>query len=298
VLAKRAICSVLGVPPGKAVTRTLLDAHIENENLDFAYAYLDGNRAKLIRVSRGKATQVPTLHIGSEAAFRRFQHIRNDDVIDHAPSAMHTLMMGQKEQALSTVKALSRAIGAMWRRFASTTDRDVGGWVTAFSLDVRGGAQPFSYAYSVSDGVIGSLAPGQAIPHGTATGGGFSFSHAPVGALGSMVVYWLQKPGGLVLRLEGCEYKTDSFSGGPSEFKAAVQRDLGLTVDLWFNDSHPELRTIKSISYMDDQTGRTRIAAVTDDKGEISLLWLQNTEDSFQAQGAIPVEKGNASEQR
>jgi len=143
VLAKQAICSVLGVPPGKAVTQMLLKAHIENENLDFGYAYLDGGKAKLIRVSGGKAVPVPTLHIGSEAEFRRFQHIRNGDVIDHAPSAMHALMMGQKEQLVSTVKALARAIGAMWRWFASTTDRDVGGWVTAFTLDATGGCNHF-----------------------------------------------------------------------------------------------------------------------------------------------------------
>jgi len=148
----------------------------------------------------------------------------------------------------------------------------------------------------VTDPVIGSLAPGEVIPHGTATGGGFSFSHAPVGELGGMVVYWLQKPGGLVLRLDGCEYKTDSFAGGPLEFKAAVEKGLGLKVDLWFNDNPPELRTVKSISYMDDQAGRARIATVTDEKVEISFVWIQNTQDSFQTQGIIPVEKGKRSE--
>jgi len=206
-------------------------------------------------------------------------------------------MLGQKEQLISTVRALSRAIGAMWRWFASTTDRDVGGWVTAFTLDGTGGVQPFSYAYSVTDPVVGSLAPGEVIPHGTATGGGFSFSHAPVGEQGGMAVYWLQKPGGLVLRPDACEYKMDSFSGGPSEFKTAVERSLGLRVNVWFNDNQPELRTVKSVSYMNDQAGRPRIAAVTDHKDEISLLWLQNTEDSFQVQAAIPLEKGTRSGQ-
>jgi len=82
-LAKRVINSVLSVPPGKSVMQMLLKGHIENEHLDFAYAYLDGGRAKLIRVSGGKAVPVPTLHIGS---------LRSDDSNTFAMVMLSTML--------------------------------------------------------------------------------------------------------------------------------------------------------------------------------------------------------------
>lgn len=284
--AARIARDVAGLQPGPVVLASLLAGHRAYPAADFAHAYLDeAGRPRLFRVADGRAEELTTFHLGSHEAFSAFQSIRNSVDIDHAPDAIHLLLDGFRNEK-DAPHQLHVAIKSMITLFASRAERDVGGWPVPYLLGPWG-VELCSYAYSVTDPILGRLPPGSTIPHGTAEAGGFGLSVAELRERDGMVVYWQQRPGGLVLvRSEG-GYDEHAFAGAPSIFKENVRAALGRDVDLWFGDL--PLGPPVALRYLRDEKGRPRIAVAEDATGALSMAWVQNTTDPFQIREGSPT---------
>jgi hypothetical protein len=137
------------MPAGKETISFLLNSHLQNSSIDFAYGYVDDSGPHLVRVSRGEAKEVPTLHLGLTDAFVQFQRIRHDAEIDAIPEAVSIFFTGSRA-ADPVPDGLNSAIKSMLRLFAERSERDVGGWPVPYHL-TGGGAFLCGYAYSASD---------------------------------------------------------------------------------------------------------------------------------------------------
>ena len=269
------------LPPGRVALDALLAGHHEYPHAEFAYAFVDSEgHSHLFRVAEGRAESVTTLHLGSREAFCRFQHIRHETAIEHAPRSLHTLVGGTRD--LTVPSDLCTAVRAMLSLFASRSERDVGGWPVPYVLDAVG-VSLYSYGYSVTDPILDQLAPGTPIPHGTAEAGGFGLSLAELRERDGMVVYWLQRPGGRVLVRTEDDYDEFDFDGPPTVFRERVRAELGREVDIWFGDQ-PTGEPI-SVSFLNDAEGRPRLAMLETVNRALSFAWVQNTEKPFRAVG-------------
>lgn len=282
---QRTIREAALLPPGEAVLDFLVKGHREVPSVDFAYAFWTGHGPRLFRITGRGAEELATLHLGDDYAFNTFQSIRHKDFIDHAPKALHQLLCAV--EGLDTVpEGLMTAISTMQQLFASRQEHNVGGWAVPYLL-TKNGAQLCSYAYAVTDPILDKLPSGTLIPHGTAEAGGFGLSFTSLQEGDGMVVYWLQRPGGLViLRTEG-GYEVHNFLGTPTVFRGQVQAALGRAAHLWFGDQ--PAGTPKSVSFLRDEHGRPRLAVTQDDE-TFSFAWVQNTEEPFRASGAITMD--------
>src|SRR5262249_16571206 len=216
------------MPAGDETISFLLNSHLQNSSIDFAYGYVGDSGPHLVRVSQGEAKEVPTLHIGLTDAFEHFQRIRHDAEIDAIPEAVSIFFSGSR--ATDPVPdGLNRAITSMLRLFAERSERDVGGWPVPYHLTGDG---PFlcGYFYSASDPILTRIGPGSIVPHGTAEAGGFGLSVTELGQGHGVVVYWHQQPGGAVYKRTADGYEALKFEGTPSLFKERASGAVGQPV--------------------------------------------------------------------
>jgi hypothetical protein len=119
--------------------------------------------------------------------------------------------------------------------FAERSERDVGGWPVPYFLTSEG-AFFCGYGYSVSDPILRKIGPGSALPHGTPEAGGFGLSVTEISPGKGMVVYWLQRPGGMVFLRTADGYSAQCFEGPPSHFKQAAFSAVGEPINLLFSE--------------------------------------------------------------
>jgi hypothetical protein len=246
------------MPAGKETISFLLNSHLQNSSIDFAYGYVDDSGPHLVRVSQGEAKEVPTLHLGITDAFEHFQRIRHDAEIDAIPEAVSIFFTGSRA-ADPFPDGLNSAIKSMLRLFAERSERDVGGWPVPYHL-TGGGAFFCGYAYSASDPILTKIGPGSIVPHGTAEAGGFGLSVTELGQGDGVVVYWRQQPGGAVYRRTADGYETLKFEGTPSLFKERASAAVGQLVEIMFNDQPPAPPA--SVTVMRDENGMPSMALV------------------------------------
>jgi hypothetical protein len=225
--------------------------------VDFAYGYLDGSGPHLFRLQGGAAEAVRAMQIGAEGAFEQFQSIRHRMEIDPVPHSISTFMMGSRSPD-KPPETLSLSITAMLRLFAERAERDVGGAAIAYLLGPNG-AYLCGYGYSVSDPITPNLRSGDLIPHGTSPGGGFGLSVTEYDKEAGIIVYWLQKPGGVIYLRTPTGFENISIDGSPSEFRRDAESRLGLPVEIWFGDSNPRGQP-DSIHILTDENGKQAIS--------------------------------------
>ena len=104
----------------------------KNGGVDFAFGWHDG-ASRLVRIVGGIATEVTTLHLGSQGAFAKFQEIRNTYVAAPAPNAHKTLICGSNvgvpQVNVGVPQVVVTALVSLFDLFAERQERDVGGWV-------------------------------------------------------------------------------------------------------------------------------------------------------------------------
>ena len=292
--AQRVALAVAKLPAGEEALATLLAEHLacpESEDVEFAYGFLDASSApRLFKVADGVCKEVQQLHLGSDPAYRSYERIRTSRKISHAPNALH-LLMGGLRGAEDVPEELQAAIRSLFELFSSVNERDVGGWVTPYVLDVNG-AKFFSYVYSVSDPIADELRSGMLIPHGTAEGGGFGISVTDFPEQDGLVVYWKQSLIGYVLLRSGqsstgLAYREYVFEGAPDSFKMQVFDTLRRNVHVWFGDK-PAGAPL-ALSYLRDEQGKVRMASVEHEGGTFTNSWIQVGPESFAAKAHIEM---------
>ncbi len=222
------------MPSGESVVRVLMKAQLEHASVDFLYAFVDHEVPRLFKISSGSAAEVQATYVGHQAAFEDFQFIRHAAELDPVPKALETFMFGTKAPS-HIPKDVSAVTLSMLRLFMQRGERDVGGWAVPHVL-VREGAFMCGYCHSVSDPILDKIFPGSIVPHGTAEAGGYGLSVTEFGKGEGLVVYWRQKPGGLILTRQDSGHGKIEITGHPSEFKNKALEALGKSVDIFFGD--------------------------------------------------------------
>ncbi|MBV8521573.1 MAG: hypothetical protein JOY71_05495 [Acetobacteraceae bacterium] len=274
--AGRLIRALTTEPAGDAGLNLLLKGSREQPVNEFAYAFFDGSRPRLLRVHCGEAKEETALYLGVQPAFEAFQRIRHKFVEPFAPKSLKLLVGGAKSGA-QVPEALFNAVRAMLDLFATWSDRDVGGCALGYFLSEQG-ANFFSYGYGVSDPLFDKLAPGSLVPHGTPEEGGASLSVGQLADETGIVVYWLQRPGGTVFVRRPHGYERYDFDGPPAVFKQRVRDALGTTPEMWISDQPPG--PIKAVRVMRDAEGRIHATIGDHDGGSITVA-VQNVATSF-----------------
>ena len=224
--------------PGDAVNQ-LCGASSSGGN-DFAIGFFEKGTPTLLRIQGGQAFSTSTLHLGQESAFATFQKLRHGQGNPYAPKALKTFMLAADAQEVPD--ELGDAIVTMHELFATLPGHEVGGWAVPY-LVTASGTYFCTYGYSVSDPVFESLTPGSIVMHGTAEGGGATLSVSELPSRAGLVVYWLQLPGGAVLKRTDRGYDLHRFGGRPSEFKAQVRSTFNCEAHIWIGDRSPQPAT-------------------------------------------------------
>lgn len=273
------------LPAGAPTLEFLLEKHREVGSVDLAYGFIADGVPRLFKIADGSAQNVATLHLGETGAFSQFQTIRHNHAIDHAPRALHQFIFGIRDPDVVSV-GMKNATVALLRLIHDNRGHSAGGWAVPYLLSNKG-TELCTYAYNVTDPIVGELPPGAEIPHGTVEAGGFSFSFAELRERDGMVAYWLQRPGGLIFIRAEDGYDIHEFDGAPTQFKERAYEKLRRHVDVWFGEQ--ALGTPTSVSFLYDEAGRPRIA-VAQDGSALSFAWLQNTEESFRFSRMIKLD--------
>ena len=145
-----------------------------------------------------------------------------------------------------------------------------------------------TYSYSFSDPIIQHMRSGDIVRHGTAEGGGFGLSLTGWGANDGLVVYWLQKPGGMIFVRTREGFDEFEFRGKPTEFKNAVLAKMGRPVDIWFGDSDPE-GILESVSLIYDKDGNPGFAVAN--HGDAVTISALNVDTEFAAGATISLQR-------
>jgi hypothetical protein len=221
--------------------------------VDFAYGWLDGTEPHLFRISRREAVELTVLNIGEASAFSQFQAIRHRSEIDPVPKSISTFMLGGRSKE-KPPEGLGQSVAAMLRLFFERPERDVGGAAIPYLL-TPDGVFLCGYGYSITDPITDTLTEGSVIPHGTAGGGGFGLSVTEYNGDQGVVVYWLQKPGGLIFLRTNSGFDVLEFEGEPLAFLEQAQNKLGRPVEIWFGGPSPTGRPDR-IGILRDLTGK------------------------------------------
>jgi hypothetical protein len=254
---ERAIERARLMPAGTAAVSDLLQVATQYP-VDFAYGYRDQTGCPhLVKISRGAAEEVVTLNIGVADAFNQLQTIRHRIEIDPVPLAISTFMMSGKSD-FRPPAAVGKSIRAMLLLFYERPNRDVGGAAIPYILG-SSGAFLCGYVYSVSDPITDKLARGELIPHGTSDKGGFGLSVTDWENEKAIILYWLQKPGGLIFLRNANGYGVLRIDGTPSSFRQQALGLLGAPVDIWFGDAPPTTGKPDSLSVIRDENGKSVI---------------------------------------
>jgi hypothetical protein len=267
-LARRVIAMAREVPVGAPALEKLVLGRKEYPRIELAYAFWDGDHTQLykMKTSNPKPEKVTTLYLGSKLGYERFQRAKHSK-FDNAPHAVHTLFVGGKSRR-KVPTSLVDAIWAMWKSFATTSDREVGGWPIPYVLN-RDGAFLVEYGYSVTDPIVEHLRPGSPIPLGTAEAGRVSFSLTELGDGNGFVAYWLQKPGGYVFIRDPQGGGTEQpFDGLPTEFIDKVDKKLGRRIELMFGEARGDAPTenLHFLRVLTDDEGHDRVRIEGDDR--------------------------------
>jgi hypothetical protein len=221
------------------------------------FGYVDPSGPHLFRLLGGVAAEVRALHLGAEGAFEQFQSIRHRIEIDPVPHSISTFMMGTRSPD-KPPEALHHAVAAMLRLFSERVERDIGGAAIPYLLGPNG-VYLAGYGYSVSDPITPDLRSGDLIPHGTSHGGGFGLSVTEFDQERGIVVYWLQKPGGIIYLRTPAGFETISVDGSPSEFRMTAESRLGQPVEIMFGNKDPQGQP-DSIAILSDENGKQVVA--------------------------------------
>jgi hypothetical protein len=197
------------------------------------------------------------LNIGVADAFRQFQVIRHRIEVDPIPLSIATFMLGARSND-ELPEALGKSIFAMLLLFSERPERDVGGAAIPYLLGPRG-AFLCGYAYSVSDPITDQLARGDLIPHGTADRGGFGLSVTDIEKDEGIIIYWLQKPGGMIFLRRASGFEVLRIDGSPSSFREQALSKLGKSIDIWFGDGPPIKAAPDSLSIFRDEKGNPAV---------------------------------------
>ncbi len=270
--------------PGASKTVTfLLEGHRENPSVDLAYGYMDDTGPHLVRISQGEARELPTLHIGNTDAFEHFQRIRHDAKIHPVPEAVSIFFSGSRDSD-PVPEGLDAAITSMLRLFAERSERDVGGWPTAYYIN-RGKVFLCGYSYGTSDPILSRISPGSMVPPGTTEAGGFSISVTELGQADGLVVYWLQQPGGIVFRRSDAGYEALKFKGTPTSFKEQASAALGQKVEIMVNDQPPG--PLESVVVIRDENGRPSMALAR--HGDAFSFSVLNVGSVFRSRASVNI---------
>jgi hypothetical protein len=271
-------------PAGRCGLDVLVQGSGAHPNVEFAYAFFDNGIPLLFRVSQGASEQLTTFHLGSTPAFDTFQRIRHGELEPYAPKALKTFIAAAKGET-SVPDGLSTAIRSMIDLFAATSEQGVGGWAVPYILTSEGGYF-CTYAYGVSDPIFNTLLPGSVVPHGTSQEGGANLSVTELPDKNGIVAYWLQLPGGMVLRrLEDGSYEQRLLRGSPTEFKKLVQAVIGQTPDLWIGDQ--PAGPIRSLNIMRGADGTTNM--VMADHGDALTFAVHNVATPFHSKATMQL---------
>jgi hypothetical protein len=175
----------------------------------------------------------------------------------------------------------------MFRLFPATNDREVGGWPTPYRL-TGVGVELCNFLYTVTDPIVGKLAPGRVIPPGTAEGGGFGLSVSELGEGDGMIVYWRERRAGSVFVRNGARYLRHDFCGTVKDFKEAARDTLGRPIEILIGDEPNE--NTKPLRSLIDQDGHERIGLRSGTKG-IDFVWLRNTDHPFRASRMLEADE-------
>jgi hypothetical protein len=275
------------MPSGHATISFLCKAQAENPKNDFLYMFLDEGVARLFKMSKGKALEVPATHIGEKSAFEQFQKIRHATELDPVPKSFENFFLWSRLPS-EIPDALFEATISMLRLFLQRSERDVGGWAVAYVL-MPEGAYMCSYGHGVSDPILDRMGPGAVVPHGTAEAGGYGLSLTELGDLEGMVVYYLQMPGGLVLIREKHGYRTVRINGAPAAFRAQASDLLGTPVEILFGEDTP-LGLPESIIILRDADGQP-VATIAKRRNNLSFSVL-NAATPFKADANLDLSGG------
>jgi hypothetical protein len=273
------------LPAARATVAFLLDSHHQNPSVDLAYAYMDDAGPHLVRISQGEARELLTFHIGDTDAFEHFQRIRLDAQIHPVPEAVSIFFSGSRD--IDPVpEGVNLAITSMLRLIAERSERDVGGWPTAYYIN--GGEAFFcGYLYATSDPILSRISPGSIVPPGTAEAGGFSISVTGIGQADGVAVYWLQQPGGIVFRRTDAGYEVFKFKGTPMAFKEQAFATLGQQVEVIANDRDQPDKPIESLVVMRDENGRPSM--VIGRHGDAVSFSILNVGSVFRSRASVSL---------
>lgn len=240
---------------------------------DFAVALVRKDGPTLQRISKGDATELPTLHIGSPDAFERFQRLRTEGA-RFAPKAFKHFMCGVAGREVP--HELDTAIVAMCELFSTTAEHDVGGWATPYLL-TEAGAAFCGYVYAVSDPTFETHKPGDLIGPGTPELGGYTVSVTGSSENDGMVIYTVQRQSGVVILKNDDGYNQHSISGSPNEFIATIKSRLGHDASLFIGEQQPwPLKSLRIVQGVDG-----KIDLVLADHGNAISYSVHNTATEF-----------------
>jgi hypothetical protein len=220
------------MPTGNAVVDYLLSVS-RNYPVDFAYGYRHDTDLHLIKISRSEVMRAPSLYLGHPGAFEQFQAIRHRADIDPPPKAIRTFIFATASKDRPPT-ALSKSTVAMIGLFFERSERDVGGAAIPYMLGPNG-VFLCQYAFGVTDPVTDRLRRGDTVPHGSANEGGFALSVTSFNRHQGIVVYWLQKPGGIIFLRAEEGVRQIEIAGSPSQFKEDA-RKFDLDAELFFGE--------------------------------------------------------------
>jgi hypothetical protein len=155
---------------------------------------------------------------------------------------------------------------------------------TAYTLSDEG-AFACGYGYGTTDPCVDELGYGSVVPHGSASAGGFGLSVTELGQGDGLIIYWLQKPGGLVFKRTGENYDGQWFSGAPQHFVEAASKALGQQVNILFSEAPMGLP--ESLQVMHDEQGSpTMVVAKRGGQFSFSVL---NPSQPFYSKAAVKL---------
>jgi hypothetical protein len=271
----RIVEQAVQAPAGRDTLRSLVSENIQCPSVDLAYGFIDEVGPHLFRISKAEARDLKSFHIGDADAFGHFQRIRHAREIDPTPKAVGTFMMGTR----ATTKcpgALTRATLSMLRLFAELAERDVGGWAIPYMLTAEG-AFLCAYAYSISDPILDTVAPGSLVPHGTAEAGGFTLSVTELGKNEGLIIYWPQLPGGYLFVRRNTGLDQVKILGSPTEFKRTAAQVTGKPIEIFIGDA--PLGRPESITITHDKDGKPSMAIAR--RGHTLSFSVLNVETVF-----------------
>ena len=282
---QRLTYSVSAMPSGSVAIAALKEETRQYPSVDIAYAYMEGSTPHLLHLSKGDASEVGTINLGSPEAFEHFQRIRHSLEIPAVPKSLSVFFLGTRCPD-PIPPQINKSAASMFQLFVERQNRDVGGWVLPYVL-TGSGAFLCGYGYSVSDPILEEISAGTAVPHGTPERGGFGISLTEFGHGDGLVLYWPQRKHGTIYRRTANGYESLQCQGSPNEFLSAAEEKLGRKVEIMFGEgplSRPE-----KIIVTQDESGKPAMAIAV--RGRTISFAPLNIETVFRSISNVNLEQ-------